>query len=45
MREQLRQAGPPVRGNDRSESRLDPYEKFAEMIERHSDGITAFCKR
>jgi transposase len=24
--------------------RLKPYEKFAEMIERHWDGIAAFCK-
>ena len=24
--------------------RLDPYEKFAEMIERHWDGIAAYCK-
>jgi len=24
--------------------RLEPYEKFAEMIERHWDGIAAFCK-
>jgi transposase len=24
--------------------RLGPYEKFAEMIERHWDGIAAFCK-
>ena len=24
--------------------RLNPYEKFAEMIERHWDGIAAYCK-
>ena len=24
--------------------RLEPYEKFAEMIERHWDGIAAYCK-
>jgi transposase len=24
--------------------RLKPYEKFAQMIERHWDGITAFCQ-
>jgi transposase len=24
--------------------RLAPYEKFAEMIDRHSDGIAAYCK-
>jgi len=24
--------------------RLAPYEKFAEMIERHGDGIAAYCK-
>ena len=24
--------------------RLKPYEKFAEMIERHGDGIAAYCK-
>lgn len=24
--------------------RLKPYEKFAEMIDRHWDGITAYCK-
>jgi transposase len=24
--------------------RLKPYEKFAEMIERHWDGIVAYCK-
>jgi transposase len=24
--------------------RLKPYEKFAEMVERHWDGIAAFCK-
>jgi len=24
--------------------RLNPYEKFAEMIDRHSDGIAAYCK-
>jgi len=24
--------------------RLKPYEKFAEMIERHWDGIAAYCK-
>jgi transposase len=24
--------------------RLAPYEKFAEMIERHWDGIAAYCK-
>jgi transposase len=24
--------------------RLKPYEKFAEMIERHWDGITAYCR-
>ncbi len=24
--------------------RLEPYEKFAEMIERHWDGIAAFCQ-
>jgi len=24
--------------------RLEPYEKFAKMIERHWDGIAAFCK-
>jgi len=24
--------------------RLKPYEKFAKMIERHWDGIAAFCK-
>ena len=24
--------------------RLEPYEKFAEMIDRHWDGIAAFCK-
>ena len=24
--------------------RLTPYEKFAEMIERHWDGIAAYCK-
>ncbi|HYA87295.1 MAG TPA: transposase [Nitrospirota bacterium] len=24
--------------------RLKPYETFAEMVERHWDGITAFCK-
>ena len=24
--------------------RLKPYEKFAELVERHFDGITAFCK-
>jgi transposase len=25
--------------------RLKPYEKFAEMIDRHWDGIAAYCKR
>ena len=25
--------------------RLKPYEKFAEMIERHWDGIAAYCRR
>ena len=24
--------------------RLKPYEKFAELIERHWDGIAAYCK-
>ncbi len=24
--------------------RLEPYEKFAEMIDRHWDGIAAYCK-
>ncbi len=24
--------------------RLKPYEKFAQMIERHWDGIAAYCK-
>ncbi|QOJ07894.1 MAG: transposase [Planctomycetia bacterium] len=24
--------------------RLKPYEKFAELVERHFDGIAAFCK-
>jgi len=24
--------------------RLAPYEKFAEMIDRHWDGIAAYCK-
>jgi len=24
--------------------RLKPYEKFAKMVERHWDGIAAFCK-
>jgi transposase len=24
--------------------RLKPYEKFAEMIERHWDGLEAYCK-
>jgi len=24
--------------------RLKPYEKFAELIERHWDGISAYCK-
>jgi transposase len=24
--------------------RLKPYEKFAEMIERHWDGIAAYCR-
>ncbi|MCC6324676.1 MAG: hypothetical protein DCC43_12130 [Candidatus Brocadia sp.] len=24
--------------------RLRPYEKFAELVERHGDGIAAFCK-
>jgi transposase len=24
--------------------RLEPYEKFAEMIDRHRDGISAYCK-
>ena len=24
--------------------RLKPYEKFAEMIDRHWDGIAAYCK-
>ena len=24
--------------------RLDPYEKFAKMIDRHWDGIAAYCK-
>jgi len=23
---------------------LEPYEKFADMIDRHWDGITAYCK-
>lgn len=24
--------------------RLKPFEKFAELIERHLDGITAYCR-
>jgi len=24
--------------------RLEPYEKFAQMIDRHWDGIAAYCK-
>jgi hypothetical protein len=26
-------------------TRLKPYEKFAEMIDRHWDGIAAYCRR
>ena len=25
-------------------SRLKPYEKFAQMIERHWDGLAAYCR-
>ena len=42
--ERIRFAGVWITAHLLKWQRLKPYEKFAEMIERHWDGIAAYCR-